>query len=229
VTAGRALVAVLCGRAPADRYSVHRGYVDALWAVGAQPVLVPAGEGADCQQTLELVERCDALILSGGTDVDPVRYGRKRGGGEEAPDPERDEIEIAALRSAITAGRPALGICRGIQVMAVADGGTLFADLPAAGFSGHSDEARQHEPVHDIEAGPGSAALASLGGATRVNSIHHQAVATTGTTMRASAWSPDGLIEAVEAPGLLGIQWHPERLAHVDSRHLAPFRWLVSL
>jgi putative glutamine amidotransferase len=62
-----------------------------------------------------------------------------------------------------------------------------------------------------------------------VNSIHHQAVATTGTRLRASAWSPDGLIEAVEAPGLLGIQWHPERLAHADPRHLAPFRWLVSV
>ena len=222
------MVALLCGRQPAERYSVHRGYIDAIWAVGAQAVVVPAGEGANLAGVLELVERCDAVVLSGGNDVDPVLYGRGRGGGEQETDPERDAVEMAALRQALGAGQPVLGICRGIQVLAVADGGTLVPDLPAAGFHGHEDEARQGEPVHDIIADAGSLALEALAGSARVNSVHHQAVATPGATLRATAWSPDGVIEAVEGPGVLGVQWHPERMFKAYPHHLAPFHWLVS-
>ena len=100
-------------------------------------------------------------------------------------------------------------------------------DLPNAGYPGHWDEERQHEPIHGVVADPGSLAHHALGGAARVNSIHHQAVATPGPQLRATAWGDDGVIEAIEGDGVLGVQWHPERLARTDDRHLAPFRWLV--
>jgi len=222
------VVAVLAGRQPTDRYSIHRGYIDALCAVGAQPVIVPAGEHIEAERVLEVVSQCDALVVSGGNDVDPAFYGRERGGGEEEPDAPRDAIEMAAVRLAVAEGLPVLGICRGIQLLAVGDGGTLIADLPAAGYHGHWDEDHQYEPVHEVVVDPGSAASQVLGGASKVNSIHHQAVESTGASLRATAWSPDGVIEAVEGPGVLGIQWHPERLFGGDPRHLAPFRWAVS-
>jgi putative glutamine amidotransferase len=221
-------VAVLAGSSPKERYSIHHGYIDALWAVGAQPVIVPAGSGADVDLVLELVTACRALVVSGGDDIDPLLYGSARGVGEKETDPDRDVIEIAAVRAAAAAGVPVLGICRGIQLMVVADGGTLVADLPAAGFAGHWEEERQYEPVHEISADPGSLAAAALGGASSVNSIHHQAVSSVGETLRASAWSPDGVVEAIEGSGALGIQWHPERLAGRNPDHLAPFRWVIA-
>ena len=171
---------------------------------------------------------CDALILTGGNDVDPRLYGQMPGRGKEDPDPERDHVEVSAVRASVSAGRPVLGICRGIQLLAAADGGSLIADLPSAGYDFHCDEGREFEPVHEISVDPGSIAHQALAGAGRVNSIHHQAVATIGRTLRASAWSSDGIIEAIEAPGVLGVQWHPERLIRSDLRHLAPFRWVVS-
>lgn len=101
-------------------------------------------------------------------------------------------------------------------------------DLPAGGFSGHWAEDRQHEPVHPVETEPSSAARQALAGCAEVNSIHHQAIAAPGRTLRATAWSPDDVIEAVEAPGRLGLQWHPERLVASDRRNLAPFEWMLA-
>jgi putative glutamine amidotransferase len=225
---GSRLVALMVGRSPEARFSVHRGYVEAVFAVGATPLIVASGPGCDEARVLELVSRCDGLILSGGHDIDPECYGQARGQGEKDLDPVRDQTEIAVYRDRLAAGRPVLGICRGIQLMAVADGGTLIPDLPAAGFDAHEDEERETEPVHEILAETGSAALRVLGGTTKVNSIHHQAVRTTGDGLRPTAWGPDGVIEAVEGPGLLGVQWHPERMWANDARHLAPFEWLVS-
>ena len=221
------MVALLIGRSPVRRYSVHRGYVDAVTASGGQPVIVPAGPGADMQRTVDLILTCDAVLLSGGNDVDPLVYGAERGRGEKDTDLDRDQVEVAALSAAMDSGRPVLGICRGIQLLAAALGGTLIPDLPSAGYVGHEEEEREGEPVHCITAETGSVAALVLGGTQRVNSIHHQAVDDPGPVLRATAWSADGVIEAVEGPGVLGIQWHPERLIEFDSRHLAPFRWMV--
>jgi putative glutamine amidotransferase len=217
----------MIGRSPERRYSVHRGYVEAVTASGAQPVVVPAGPRIDPERTLEVVLMCDALLLSGGNDVDPLLYGATPGGGEKDTDPERDRIEVSAVSAAMESGRRVLGICRGIQLLAVALGGSLIPDLPSAGYVGHDEEQREAEAVHPITFETGSAAARVLAGATLVNSIHHQAVAEPGPILKATAWSPDGLIEAVETTGAVGIQWHPERLIDSDSRHIAPFRWLT--
>lgn len=221
-------VALLIGRQPTERLSVHRGYSDAIWEVGAVPILFgPARGAAQLDRYLEEVTRCDAICVSGGGDLDPSTYG----GVGEAPlmevDPDRDLSELAAINEAMRAGLPLLGICRGIQTLAVASGGSLIQDLPAAGVEGHWQEERQYEPVHGIEADAGSIAGGVLAGVRLVNSIHHQAVASVGPNLGVTAWAPDGSIEAIEGAGMLGIQWHPERLFGADPLHLAPFRWLV--
>lgn len=217
----------MIGRTPEKRYSVHRGYVDAVLATGAFPLILAVGPGMDPDPVLHAMAGCVGLILTGGNDVDPPVYGLERGRGEKDTDPDRDAIEVTAVHAAMSAGRPVLGICRGIQLLAAALGGTLVGDLPAAGHTGHEDEEHEGEPVHALTADAGSLVTRVLGGAGEVNSIHHQAVATTGPVLAASAWSPDGVIEAVEAPGVLGIQWHPERMVGTDPRHLASFRWVV--
>jgi putative glutamine amidotransferase len=220
-------VAVMIGRSPEKRYSVHRGYVDALVAVGALPLMLAVGPGIDTEPVLDAMARCVGLMLTGGNDVDPQVYGLQPGRGEKDTDPDRDAIEIMAVHAAMSAGQPVLGICRGIQLLAAALGGALIGDLPAAGYTGHEEEAHEGEPVHAVTADAGSLAALVLAGATEVNSIHHQAVATTGPVLTATAWSPDGVIEAVEAPGVIGVQWHPERMIGTDPRHLAPFRWVM--
>ncbi|HZP31354.1 MAG TPA: gamma-glutamyl-gamma-aminobutyrate hydrolase family protein [Acidimicrobiia bacterium] len=220
------VVVLLAGREPAERVSLHRGYVDAVAATGAFPVVVAAGLGDD-GALLDLVTSADALIVTGGGDVDPAAYGEEPDARLMQVDQGRDRAEIAGVRAAHDAGRRVLGVCRGAQVLAVAFGGTLHQDLRAAGFDHHWEEERQYEPVHAVEAEPGSVAERVLAGSAKVNSIHHQAVRTPGS-LRATAWSDDGVIEAVEGDGLLGVQWHPERLLSSDDRHLEPFRWLLS-
>ncbi|HWW53021.1 MAG TPA: gamma-glutamyl-gamma-aminobutyrate hydrolase family protein [Acidimicrobiales bacterium] len=222
-------VAVLIGRQPEGRYSVHRAYADALSEVGAVPLLlVPPTRPEAVDSIVSVAMACDAVCLTGGGDVEPARYGEEPAAALMEVDPARDDTEAAVLLSARQSGRPVLGICRGIQVMAAALGGNLHQDLPGAGLSGHWEEDRQYEPVHRVTADPSTLACAALAGAEQVNSIHHQAVRDPGPHLRATAWSDDGTIEAIEADGLLGVQWHPERLIAHDARHLAPFRWLVA-
>lgn len=220
-------IAVVIGREPVARYSVFHGYVDAVWAAGAMPLLVPTAPLADENACAALLHDVDGLLVTGGGDVGPALYGGPDSAVVAEIDPDRDRIEAALVRAAVDEGRRVLGICRGIQLVAAALGGTLVQDLPQAGYEGHWEEERQFEPVHAIKVEPGSLAERAAAGAPEVNSIHHQAVADPGPFLRASAWSPDGVIEAVEADGVLGVQWHPERLLDYDARHLAPFKWLV--
>lgn len=224
-------IAVLAGREPPHRYSVHHAYVDAVWAVDAAPVVVPPPPlETPLDRYLEVIAGCDAVLVAGGGDVNPLAYG-------EAPvaplmdvDAARDRAEIAAVELVVALGRPLLGICRGVQLLAVALGGALHQDLALAGYDNHWEEERQFEPVHGVSAEAGSLASHALGGAHTVNSIHHQGVRDLGPALRATAWSGDGVIEAVEAVDakgtLLGVQWHPERLLVADPRHLAAFIWL---
>lgn len=222
-------VALLIGTDPPHRHSVHRAYADAIWAVGATPVLLPVPPPSALDQFVTAAMACDGILLSGGGDMEPCSYGEDTTAELMSTDPDRDAAELAVVRAAREAHRPLLGICRGIQVLAVAAGGRLHQHLPAAGYTGHWAEERQHETVHAIRSEPGSVAEMVLAGADTVNSIHHQGVADPGTDLTPTAWSDDGLIEAIEADRVLGIQWHPERLAGRDPRHLAPFRWVAGL
>jgi putative glutamine amidotransferase len=222
-------IAILIGRDPATRYSLHRGYVDAVWAAGAIPiVLAPPPAGALLERFVEIIGRCDGLLLSGGGDVDPTVYGEPPTADLMSIDGARDRAELVATRETLEAGRPILGICRGIQLLAAAHGGALHQDLVSAGFTGHHwAEDRQSEPVHAVDVTARTAAADALAGHRTVNSIHHQAVKDPGS-LTPTAWSDDGVVEAIEGDKVLGLQWHPERLRERDARHLAPFEWLVS-
>jgi putative glutamine amidotransferase len=227
---GPPVVGVLCGRSPEERYSTHRGYVSSITAVGATPILLPAGPDTDPQSLSAVVNLCQAIVITGGGDIDPDAYGGASTSSADLlmeVDAARDAAEFAVVQYAMAQGKRILGICRGAQLLAVLGGGTLVSDLIEKGLPGHWEEQRQHEAVHPIAAEAGSLAAGVLGTIDRVNSIHHQAIADPGQKVRATAWSPDGVIEAVEGPGLLGVQWHPERMTGTDHRHLAAFFWVV--
>jgi putative glutamine amidotransferase len=209
-------------------YSIVDAYVESVWSAGGLPVmLTPAASPASAAGYADML---DGLILTGGGDVDPARYGQPR---EELTDrvvPARDDFEIELTRLALARGLPVFAVCRGIQVLNVACGGTLIQDLATAGRRQHSSPVMP--PLyHDVAITPGTL-LAETTGATRlrVNSIHHQSVRQVGDGLAQSAVAADGTIEAVERrePGwVLGVQWHPELMAAEDTAQRALFRALV--
>ncbi len=175
----------------------------------------------------------DALLLGGGMDVDPARYGRPTlGNGTLEVDPERDALDFRLFEQARASGAPVLGICRGIQVVNVALGGTLVQDIPSERPSPVIHERRAEEKTrrdHRVSIAPGTR-LAAIAGAAdaAVNSRHHQAIDRVAPGLAVSAVAPDGVAEAVEAPGepwLVAVQWHPENLAGdpVSERLFAEF------
>ena len=200
-----------------ERVRLNSAYVRALESVGLVPVIVPPSASSDA--VLRVLDVVAGLVLSGGEDVDPSRYGA-------APHPElgpvncaRDDTEIALSGRARALELPTLAICRGIQVMNVALGGTLVQDLPSErrGTASHDVDDERDSRVHGVRIDPDSR-LASILGAqsVRVNSIHHQAVDRLGEAMRITARADDGTVEGVESDDpswwMVGVQWHPEEL-----------------
>ena len=209
---------------------VNRSYVDAVVRAGAIPVVLPVLEASDVDDLLRSV---DGILLSGGVDIDPSVYGAERAPEVEHVDPARDAFELALVRAAADLGIPVLGVCRGLQVLNVAFGGTLIQHLPGADAdAGHRERVRFAEIIHDVDVQAGSR-LAEVVGSTRVgvNTLHHQAVDQIGAGLEPVAWSSaDGIVEAIEGVGasrMLGVQWHPELLAHVPGNPEL-FSWLVS-
>ena len=173
----------------------------------------------------------DGLLLTGGGDVDPARYGQPDRG-SLPPDPERDQTELALVKACIAAGKPILGICRGCQVLNVALGGTLVQDLGEHLNLFHRRV--DADKVHPVRAQQGSVLHALYGPLFHVNSAHHQAVDVPGTGAVITARSESGVAEGLELPGkpVLGVQFHPERLT---GAHLHPdavdggaiFQWFI--
>jgi putative glutamine amidotransferase len=179
------------------------------------------------------VGRFDALVLGGGVDVDPVRYGRAAlENANVEVDPERDALDFRLFEEARRAGVPVLGICRGLQVVNVALGGTLVQDIPSERPSPVVHQRTREEKArrdHHVAIAPGTL-LASIAAALEaaVNSRHHQAIDLVASALAVSAVAPDGVAEAVEAPSdpwLVAVQWHPENLAGdpVSERLFAEF------
>ncbi len=191
-------------------------YVHAITAAGGIPVLLPA-QPTDVDS---LVGRLDAIVLTGGPDVDPDRYGAERWPATDAPRYQRDEFELDLLRASTDVGLPVLAICRGLQLLNVARGGTLVQDLPEElGIDTHRPEpgifANQH-----ITVDPTSRLAVALGSTqVEVSCHHHQAIDKLGRGLISVARSGDGVVEAVEdesAPFLIGVQWHPEERADLS-------------
>jgi putative glutamine amidotransferase len=188
-----------------------RNYIDEVAAAGGAPVMLPPVPGAEAA-----VGRLDGLIISGGPDVEPARYGALPGPATTIVRPGRDEAEIAFFLAALDAGVPSLGICRGMQLMNVALGGTLIQHLPdVVGSDVHSPTpGTMAEHVVKVGMAGSSCRLAAIVGAgTRaVPTHHHQGIEKLGTGLVATAWAEDGTIEAIELEDrfALGVQWHPE-------------------
>jgi putative glutamine amidotransferase len=192
-----------------------RAYIRAVQAAGGLAVVLPPDDAA-AQDPDELLDRLDALILAGGADVDPATYGARRHPEVGLTVPERDRFELALATRALDRDLPLLAICRGMQMLNVARGGTLVQHVPDV--VGH--EEHRHTPGqfadHDVELEPGSLA-ARTAGAERlaVKSHHHQGVDELGEGLQVTAWSTaDGLPEAVEERDgrfVLGVLWHPEQ------------------
>lgn len=191
-------------------------YASAVQRGGGVALLIaPDAELAD--DPTELLDVLDGLILAGGVDVDPARYGAEPDPATDAPCVERDAFELAIARAAIDRGLPLLGVCRGMQVLNVALGGTLVQDLPSS--HGHDHHRRVlggfEGADHQVEIAPGSI-VAELAGETehRTFSHHHQGIDRLGDGLRVTATSSfDPVPEAVELPGdglVVGVQWHPE-------------------
>jgi putative glutamine amidotransferase len=183
-------------------------YISALNALGAQPCF----DGP---------EKCDGLLLPGGGDVNPRRYGQENAGSAGIDDG-LDERELAAVKLFAGLGRPVLGICRGCQVLNVAFGGTLLQDIPDHRRVMGTDALHPVVTRDDMLRG-------LYGERFTVNSAHHQAVDVPGTGLRAVQWADDGVIEAIRHDTLpiLGVQWHPERLRTPTDGWLLISRWLT--
>ena len=209
-------------------------YAQAIERAGGMPLLLPL---LDTKQALSgLFGLLDGLCLAGGGDIDPDLYGQTDSGKLLSVDPQRDQVELTLTRWALDASLPILGICRGIQVLNVAAGGTLFQDVPseirapldhrsgpevAPDFLAHRIRLTADSRLARAMGLSGSPELNGIG----VNSTHHQAIREVAPGFVASAWAEDGVIEAIEglsAASALGVQWHPERLVatHPAMAHL---------
>jgi putative glutamine amidotransferase len=191
--------------------------VRSVEAAGGLPVVIPLGLEA---ATLEgLLARLDGVLLAGGGDVDPARYGAGPHSAVSGVDALRDEAEIAAARWAVAEATPLFGICRGAQVLNVALGGTLYRDIaeyPSAHKHTYYPDLPFDLRPHPVQVAEDSRLAEALGQPlVDVNSLHHQAVREVAPALRAVAHAPDGLVEAVEVrdhPFALAVQWHPECL-----------------
>jgi putative glutamine amidotransferase len=188
---------------------LHATYVAATERAGGIAVLLPPqAAGAD-----EVLDRVDGLVLTGGADVDPLRYGEAPGERTSAPRVLRDQWETVLARDALDRGLPLLAICRGLQIVNVALGGSLHQHLPDL----TGDERHQPGPgvfgTVNVHTEPGTRTAELIGPRTRVRCHHHQALARLAPGLTVTGRADDGTVEAVEVPGqafALGVQWHPE-------------------
>ncbi len=206
-------------------------YLEGLEEAGATSIIFPLT--VDKEEIVRLMDMCDGILLTGGHDVTPSLYGEEPLEGKVCSCVKRDEMEKIVLEEAILKDIPVLGICRGIQFMNAALGGTLYQDLPTQ----HPSEIEHHQtppydvPVHDVLIRKGSA-LSDLIGSERisVNSYHHQAVKDVASELEIMAEAEDGIVEAVCRPGnkfIWAVQWHPEFSHKVDENSRKVFSAFV--
>lgn len=195
----------------------------AIARAGGLPVFVPTG--LDDETLRELYGRLDGVLLPGGPDVDPERYGQARHPLTIYVDDPRDDLELTVARWAVEDDLPVLGICRGHQVLNVALGGTLVQDIPSQVETTLAHDIPDTTPrstrIHDVELSADSR-LAHILGTTRfaVNSLHHQSVEQPAPGVKVTGYAPDGVVEAIEVPDkpfAMSVQWHPEDLYQDDA------------
>jgi putative glutamine amidotransferase len=210
------VIAIVPNRKPAD-------YVTSIERAGARTLVIDRTRNA----ARDVLDDVAGLLLTGGGDVDPARYGEAVDPHFEAAEDGRDEYETEIIRLALARDLPLLAICRGVQILNVALGGSLIQDIPSQHPSGvnHSITEPKWALAHDVSVARDSLLHAALrdrisdAGTLPVNSRHHQSIKDVAASLRVTATAPDGIIEAVERPGAtfcLGVQWHPENFLNHD-------------
>jgi putative glutamine amidotransferase len=188
---------------------LQRGYLDGVVAAGGVPVLLPPTGHV----TADLVSRVDGLLIAGGADVDPVHYGAERVSATGPARPDRDFTEHTLIEAALANGVPLLGVCRGMQLLNVVLGGTLYQHIPDVfANTDHLPKPGTYGRV-SVKTAPGSRLATIIGSEVDVHCHHHQAVDLLAAGLVPVAWAGDGVVEAVELVGtdfVLGVQWHPE-------------------
>jgi gamma-glutamyl-gamma-aminobutyrate hydrolase PuuD len=188
---------------------VPLAYVDAVERAGGRAVVIPPAE-EDIEETLDAL---DAVVFSGGGDVDPAHYGADPHPETDVPHARRDAAELALLQEALARDMPVLAICRGFQLLNVARGGDLVQHLPEAVGHDEHKEVPGTFSEHPVEVKEGTRLAGLIGARSQVSSHHHQALGRIGEGLAETAWAHDGTLEAVEDPTLrfaVGVQWHPE-------------------
>ncbi len=216
---------------PGQGFSViGHDYIHAVLQTGGVPISIPVGDLSHCRQ---IVESLDGLILSGGEDIDPVLY-------QSRPDlrcwqlaPERDRFELKLIEEAIKLNKPILAICRGLQLINIYFGGTLYRDI-----SDYSHDVLSHQfskaprwyLAHRVRLTDPMLTNLYQADEIEVNSYHHQAINEVGKGLKVTAVAEDGIIEGLrhpDHPNFLAIQWHPEMMAVRLKEGLVPFQWLI--
>ena len=212
-------------------------YITTLIAAGAIPYMIPL-VASDEETTRGIFDALDGVFLPGGADIDPATYGQERHAACDRSDPARDAMELVLARWSIEEGKAVLGVCRGLQLINLALGGTLYQDLAALRngsikhdyFPFGGAYARDHL-AHPVKISGGSRLAEIFGeGEIQVNSMHHQGIEELASGLIATAVAPDGLVEAAELPGerfVVGVQWHPEALTDGDHRSRRLFRSFI--
>jgi len=213
-------VAVTAGIRPdgdTSRVRLTAAYVTALERAGLVPLIVPPLSSTEAASSV--LDSVSGLVLTGGEDVDPARYGEKRHEKVRSVNVARDATEAALVEEARARGLPVLAICRGIQILNVALGGTLVQDIPSQCHTDidHDEEGARNSRTHEVSIEPGSLIAGAVGTEhLSVNSFHHQSVKRVADGMKVTARSPDGVIEGIESTDdswwVMGVQWHPEEM-----------------
>ncbi len=201
-------------------FSMGKNYVRSLIGAGAAPLLAPVT--LDARNLRTLYELAGGVMLTGGADVDPALFGEAPHEKTAGIDPDRDRAECLLARWAVADDKPLFGICRGIQSLNVALGGSLIQDIPSqwptpVRHNGHYDGAARDEVLHTVRVEPGSRVAQMLTASeVGVNSFHHQAVKRVAQGFVVTSRANDGVIESIEMPGkrfVVGVQWHPEEMS----------------
>lgn len=212
-----------------DKLQLLPGYFRSIEEAGGLAVVIPPRAVPDAS-LLPLLDRLDGLLLSGGADLNPLYLNQDPIPALGGINPIRDAFELSLIKLAYNRQMPILGICRGIQMLAAALGGTIMQDIASSRPVGidpvkHSQNAPRGVATHTVTAAEGSTIATLLGQHFSVNSFHHQAVNDPGPQLKATAWSADGIIEAVESNGfnpVMGVQWHPECFLAEQNRSMLP-------
>ena len=219
--------------------TLAEGYYQSVLKAGGIPVIIPpryVEEGDDCSDLTGVLDNIDGIVFSGGGDPNPLLFGEEPVVQLHSITPERDLQELKLVRMAYDRQIPMLGICKGIQMINAALGGTLYQDIHSQKEGGvwvkHSQDEDRRFPSHTVKVENGTLLHKLFGRDTlQVNSFHHQACKDIAPCLRLSAISPDGIIEAIESneyKSILGVQWHPETFVLRDSDEMMPiFHWLI--